>query len=429
MSNDTRILERFGEEVAETLGAGPPEVRCEAQKRSLLSTVTNKERPYRLKVLTAAMATAVLLATLGVFFSQDRQSPLPFWVGAQLETGNEGGWIETLPGQSSVPVRFEGGSKLELENETAARVIMSNRKNVRVDLTKGKIKAQIKGNGKTSWSVKAGPYQIAVMGTSFSVNWDTQTSKLDVSVTKGLVMVSGIGLSKHGISLAAGDHLRADGKEVLVALNSEQTADKSSASRVASKQEASDEVEVIAETEDPPKDIRQKAGQTSSIPRIKPKKLTESNSWKELFKKKQYAQAIYTAEQEGLDRLVNTLGLEDLWQLASAARYVRKGRISTDILIAIRERFGASRRAETATFLLGRVALELRHNPIDARKWFRNYLDKSPSGPLAEEALGRLIDACDRAGRGKEARQNADLYITRYPNSVFTELARSVLKK
>ncbi len=430
MSNDTEILERVGKEIAETLGSGPLDDRYETQKRDLLSVVSTKERPFRLRALSAAAVAAVLVGVLCISLIKERQIPLPFWVGEQLSAGDQGSWIESLPGET-LPVRFEGGSRLELADETAVRVLMSNNENVKIDLDKGKIRARIRGNGKTKWSMKAGPYQVAVMGTTFSVFWATATSSLSVSVTEGLVLVNGAGLSEHGISLAAGDHLEVDGNKVMVDLKSGRNAKKSSTSKSHSEPAVPDDVEVAAEVEEEQKVdiIRESSKRTSSIARSISKKTPESGAWKELYKRNDYAGTVDAAEKEGLSSLYTTLNREDLWRLASAARYARRGRVATDVLLAIRERFSGSRRAHAATFLLGRVALELGYNTRRAGKWFKIYLNENPSGPLAEEALGRLIDACDKAGDGKEARRNAGLYLSRYPNGLFTELARSVQKK
>ena len=147
----------------------------------------------------------------------------------------------------------------------------------------------------------------------------------------------------------------------------------------------------------------------------------------DLYRGGDYSGAVREAEREGLDGLATTLGQEELWQLANAARYAKKGQTSTRILLAVRERFSGYRRAEAATFLLGRVALELNSNPEAARKWFKTYLAQSPNGHLAEEALGRLIDANIKAGKEKEARRSALLYLKRYPKGLFAELAKSVI--
>ena len=66
-----------------------------------------------------------------------------------------------------------------------------------------------------------------------------------------------------------------------------------------------------------------------------------------------------------------------------------------DALQALRRRFPGDPRARTAAFLLGRIALDLEHDPAGARAWFSTYLSEAPAGPLAGDARRRL-DELDR---------------------------------
>ncbi len=426
MTDDTGILERVGEEVAEALGDGPPESRRAAQKRDLLSMLETEKRPSRGKYFIAAAAAAVVAALALSFFAlQEKQSPLPFWIGEQLAAGNEGSWIDTSQ-NTSTPIRFTGGSKMELSRETTARVVASNDKTVHVDLSDGNVLAHINGNGKTKWRVKAGPYRVDVVGTVFEVSWNDNNRDLNVAVKKGIVLVSGEGLNEPGVRLATGERLQVNKNKVLVSLDKgsstgDVSAPPSEAPEVDTKP-AEDTHVSTAET-------RESATRTVSVSQKDSRVPKATHIWRDLYDDKDYRGALDAAEKAGFAELLATLGREDLWKLASAARYARKGQASTEALLAIRERFQKSKRAKTSTFLLGRVSQELAGDVITAERWFKIYLDENPRGPLAEEALGRLIDDCARAGKREEARRYAEKYLSRYPNGPFVELAQSALKK
>ncbi len=427
MSDDTGILERVGEEVARELGAGPPQARRQAQRRDLLSIVATAERPSRLRHAVVATAAAIAVVTIGMVVFQRNMNPLPFWIGDELVAGNEGSWLESTTGEK-LAVRFEGGSRMDLSNETAARVVESTTEEVRVDLGNGKLAAKIQGNGRTKWTVGAGPYQIAVMGTSFSVLWNEDGAALDVAVSDGIVMVSGAGLNNPGVRLTAGERLQVDKNRVIVSTDPPQPVPTDEEETPLSEpdiaaQDAPDrEVDVLGE-------VSESAADTNSGRRNTKRAKSETTAWKDLYDQKDYAGAIAAAERGGLDELLRSLDREDLWKLANAARYARRGEKSVEVLERIRTRFKGTRRAQAATFLLGRVSLELRRDPAGARNWFQTYLDENPIGPLSEEALGRLVDACEKTGDKKAARRHASRYLSRYPDGLFAELARSALKK
>ncbi|MCP4680060.1 MAG: hypothetical protein GY854_32125 [Deltaproteobacteria bacterium] len=433
MTDDTGILERVGEEVAGALGTGPPESRRAAQKRDLLSMLETEKRPSRGRYFVMAAAAAVIIASaIGLIAFRERQNPLPFWIGEKLVAGDEGSWIDTSQ-NTSTPIRFAGGSRMEFSQESTARVVASNDQTVQVSLSDGEVFADINGNGKTNWRLKAGPYQVDVVGTIFEVSWNKSNKALNVAVKKGVVLVSGEGLNKPGVRLTTGERLQVDKNKVLVSLDSEKSAvdTGSSVSNVSSPPSIDPEPEIGVD-EDTRSDIataKKSAARTASVQRAETRAPKATHAWRGFYDNKDYRGALDAAEEAGLAELLATLGCEDLWRIASAARYARKGQASIEALLSIRERCPKSKRAKTATFLLGRVSQELKGDVVTAQRWFGIYLNETPGGPLAEEALGRLIDACARAGKRREARQHAEEYLSRYPDGPFVELAQSALKK
>ncbi len=441
MPDDMKNLERMGERVAQELGDGPSELRREAQKRALLSLVAVSRPVGDGRILPNLMiAAAVLLVfALGAMLLYGRETPLKFWVGEQETAGSEGSWVKASA-DGVVPIRFDNGSRFELDARTAVRVVASNMENVKVDLSKGLLHADIKRNGKTNWIISAGPYQVTVLGTAFSVDWDSDSSVLGVSVNRGKVLVRGGHLSEHGIRVQAGKRLVADGEKGSVAMESiSGDSDKADDEELASAADTgspqdrpgmTDEGVVEPEAD---RSIPPSAREGSHVAARKSASTVtpagESPSWKDLSDAREFAAAVAAARRQGLDELLTNLDANDLWALANAARYARDATVSARALMAVRERFAGSQRAFTAAFMLGRLKLDLEGNPTAATAWFETYLTEKPSGPLAEEALGRLIDACDKAGRKTEAARNAEIYLSRYDGGLFTKLARSILRK
>ena len=435
MSDEMKILKRVGQRVAGDLGDGPSAARCEAQKRAWLSHVgSSRERtgpsPVMIFAALSAAAGVAILIVLGTMVAgQPEEKPMAFWVGQVEEQGSAGKWVHAEQG-SEVPIRFDNGSRMALEAQSAARVVESTQDKVDVNLSSGKLNADIKGNGRTSWIVNAGPYKVSVLGTEFDVDWNNTTSTLGVSVTRGKVLVQGGHLNEHGIRLVAGKRLIANGLDGSVALESigagaQELASKGPEEEAVESipQALEEEDDSLTETETPSVKV---VGAGVGRVAIEDEK---DAAWIRLCDERDYKGAVSAAEEVGIDKLVGSLERDDLWKLASAARYAHRPAVSTRVYVAVRERFPGTPRAATSAFMLGRMALDEKASPEEARKWFSVYLDEAPSGPLAEEALGRLMDACDKSGREEEAERRARAYLSRYQDGLFAKLAKSILQE
>jgi TolA-binding protein len=144
--------------------------------------------------------------------------------------------------------------------------------------------------------------------------------------------------------------------------------------------------------------------------------------WLELEHLGRYAEAVARAEAEGLDRIYSGGSAAELMSLARAARLANRSTIAGHALMRVRQRFPRSRQAATAAFLLGRQAA-----PSAAAQWFTTYLQEAPSGPLAREAAGRLVESYQRAGNFAQAQLAAQSYLRQYPSGPHAAFARSVL--
>ena len=84
-------------------------------------------------------------------------------------------------------------------------------------------------------------------------------------------------------------------------------------------------------------------------------------------------------------------------------------------------------RANEATFFLGRLAETPPSAPGAAVAWYESYLQESPTGPYAGEALGREIALLKHTDRPR-ARKAAQTYLVRFPHGTQAELAKSLLE-
>lgn len=413
MSFDMKPLEELGAKIAESLGEGPSEDRILMQRRDFLAHVskTSKKQPSRLW-MGAAVAAAMLATVLGVLFKLNDTAHLPFWIGQDRASGSEGQWVRA-ESATMLPIVFQGGSEVNLSSTAAARIITSTTEAVRIDLASGKVHCSINKNHKTKWQVEAGPYTVRVTGTVFTTEWNPNGSKLDVTVSRGSVLVTGANLSAHGVQLSVGDHLQVDGEKALIALNPK-------ASDETPAQPEKNSATIDDSPQSPVTDLK-----TEAAPAEHEASVVNAEAVRFHHSKKS---AAHLNSQSELDRILAVGDVEDLWQVAMQARYRRNGGTAKTALLTIRKKFKNSKRAETAAFVLGRVYQELQGSPDTAAKWFKRYLDETPNGPLAEEALGRLVDAHDKSGRKQAAERCAERYLSLYPTGLFSESARQVLK-
>lgn len=120
------------------------------------------------------------------------------------------------------------------------------------------------------------------------------------------------------------------------------------------------------------------------------------------------------------------LSASQLLALAHQARRARDAKAARDALREVRARFGRSAAAAQATFLLGRVELDLAKDEAAAVKWFECYVDEFPDGPLVSEARGRRLAHAAETGAAN-VRSLAAAYLEHHADGPHAELARAAL--
>jgi TolA-binding protein len=113
--------------------------------------------------------------------------------------------------------------------------------------------------------------------------------------------------------------------------------------------------------------------------------------------------------------------------LADGARLSGNAEPAAAALLELRKRFPNDPRCGAAAFLLGKISFDQTRDYAAAARWFSTSLREQPSGSLAREASGRLIEALSRSGDSAGARRAAQEYLLRYPDGPHANLAHSLL--
>ncbi len=150
-------------------------------------------------------------------------------------------------------------------------------------------------------------------------------------------------------------------------------------------------------------------------------------AWLDLARARRYRDAMREAAPS-FDALCASLGPADLALLGDAARFSGDTGRGRQALTALRRRYPGDAHAATAAFTLGRIAFDQQRSPGEAAGWFSTYLSELPGGPLAQEALGRLIEARQQAGDTAGARHAAQQYLARFPGGAHEAIARRLVE-
>jgi hypothetical protein len=394
-----RLLETYAQELEAQPHESPNINRLEARVRGTLRerSVSRKRTVQRLQV-AFALAAGFAVVTGGVAYKLGREQAAP----AALVGVPPGDWIATN-GTTAEERKFDDGSSVRFESESAARVQFVQAKGGLVHLDRGAVKLKVHHRDGSTWRVAAGPYEVEAIGTEFTVDWAAGRDKpLRVSVTEGTVAVRGPAFR---------------GTRFVSAHQMVEVAAPESAAPVAAP--AAEPTPVSVDDLSPETDEATADEALPNAPHVRGEK-----SWRELEASGKYADAVKAAQRRGLSGIYQSGAGDDLLALARAARFAGRMDVSRDALMACRARFAGSPQAAMSAFLLGRSA-----SGAQAAQWFSTYLKEQPGGALAREALGRLLEAHQAAGDRVAARSAAERYLKSYPDGPHATLAREALHR
>src|SRR5262249_26965358 len=134
----------------------------------------------RRRVWMAAAAFAALLAIVRLVWLR----PITFErAGVRAEAG---AWLAT-DGAGERPLRFSEGTVVVLAPGSRGRVDELRARGARMVLERGTLQAHVTHRLRSDWRFVAGPFEVAVTGTSLAVGWDPVRERFSTAVTEGAV--------------------------------------------------------------------------------------------------------------------------------------------------------------------------------------------------------------------------------------------------
>jgi FecR protein len=348
-----------------------------------------------------AAAAALALVWMGPLGSR-----IQFTIGPSQDTGIENRWIGA-ENAAPVPLQFSDGTAMDLLPGTRARVSALSRLGANLNLETGHLRARVVHKRFADWNIGAGPYTVHVIGTEFDVDWNPDTEELEVDVHKGLVKVAGPALADDQ-SVSAKQRLKValrNRHATLSPLDSDEDA------RAEPRNEPA--ADLPAQPDDPSGGAQGRL--TLADPAV--------SQWFAYAKRGEFRRALELVQRAGFENVMQSCGPEDLLLLSDVARVGGQSAHAVEILHYARKRYPRSTSASTAAYQLGLAAFEQSGAFQESARWFDVYLRERPSGPLAAEALGRLMESYDRLGRREKAEATARKYLNAYPNGAHRDVA------
>jgi TolA-binding protein len=359
--------------------------------RELVASAAGARRQRRQRFVQgiAGLSLAAAVA-LGVYVSARGPEQLSFVVGEALQNGDENHWIRTRGGET-IPLEFSDGTSLKLAPDSRARVTELTSAGAAVALETGRLEARVVPRPGAAWSVIAGPYTVRVTGTEFRVSWEAEREVLEVYVAHGSVAVTG--------PVLAGAQSLASKQLLTVSLPERRAAISDGAPAAAPPAAAPGPSPSAGLSSEAPSEPSQEAPPSEPSP----------------------------PPRSGFEQLLQTSSAEELLKLADDARMSGQGARASQALHSVRQRFPRSRAAGIAAYTLGITAFDQRGAYAEAARWFETYLREQPAGSLAREALGRQMEAADRAGQRARAQALAERYLKLYPAGPQHKIARRLV--
>ncbi|MGE3674210.1 MAG: FecR domain-containing protein [Polyangiaceae bacterium] len=407
-------LRRLGEAVArqqDAVGAGRPElVNADlerARENFLKETQAPSRRPPRLLLLAAAAFTLGAL----FFFLRSPEKQLSCEIVSAGRACQVGEWLQA---SSQTPLRFSEGTTVLLEPGARAQLKAMNQHGADVTLQDGRAVVSVSHQTGAHWSFAAGPFEVEVTGTRFDLEWHDSERRFLLLMQDGSVLVTGPTLGD-GRTVVAGQRLEID-----LNGNTKLSPEGSAAlNRSVPPAAEKEQLDAGAASKDAaPAGSATKPGSVKSAADAGP-----NLTWQALARQGEYKLAVQTAERDGIDTVLNSASGGDLLLLGDSARYAGRANLARQAYLTARRRFPGTASAAMAAFSLGRFG------GGDALSWFQRYLTEQPSGALAKEALGRILELQNSGGADAAALSTARRYLAQYPSGPHAPLARAVVNR
>jgi len=162
---------------------------------------------WSLAGLGALLCTLVIVQVTSAWRERARALPA---LAYRIEGGSvlAGGYLRDS-GNGGVRLFFNEGTKVELMPGARGRLRSLDTAGTRVVLDQGSASFNVARSEERSWRIEAGPFSIAVQGSSFTAAWDPRSERFELRLQQGSVAVSGP-IAGGDIELRAGQRLLVD---------------------------------------------------------------------------------------------------------------------------------------------------------------------------------------------------------------------------
>jgi transmembrane sensor len=403
----------FGRKVARTQDRLYDEARIAKKAESLLFDASNsmfkirtEPKTLKWKIAVAAAAALVMVSTAFIVYRSSPSSSLTVTVNGIPTDPNERHWVHA-PKEKETVIDFSDGSRISLKKDGRTRFIEITPQGADLLVEQGRLVADIAHLEKTRWRFFAGPFEVRVTGTRFSLDWDQQHELFSVTMEKGSVEIS-------GPLLAETRALRA-GETFIASVNEDRT-------------------EIVTH----PRNRNEK--QSDVTPPVEP----AGRPTREIHGNQMIVVGASTKTDGSAPPATQSLTLQptkkhrdicdgldptDHLEQADASRLSGKVTQAAKQYAKIRRCFPESSSAVLSAFNLGKIAFDSQRDWDDAARWFNKYLQEQRGEGPVREAMGRLMEAYVNGQQPQKARAIAHRYLARYPDGPHAVYATSLIEE
>jgi len=288
------------------------------------------------------------------------------------------------PTASDATVRFNEGSRVELQASAQLDPLINAPDAVTWLLSRGRVNVDVKPGGPRHWSFECGLATVDVVGTRFTL--ERNVGRLTIDVAHGVVLVRGERVPDRVQRLGAGDHLEV--REV------PQGQPATRASEPA--------VEIDTQTSAP----------SGSSVHAAPRVAAAASPWPvNPPSSAEPAGCCSNNAMEGKDIAPAT----ELLRRSDEARAAGRLPAAAALLAELVRAYPQDARASASAFTLGKIRLDALSDPTGAAEAFASAIRLGLPADLIEDAYARLVEARSRAGDSGGARAAAEAYDARFP--------------